>query len=505
MCHNDNQKWIVSLATAFLFWLLVLLLFPIAQALHELRQSEQLQIQGEMGRAAQLRYHASQGLFWRRNDLIEQAAQLALLANQPHFCVEILRPFYINRQLSQSSQFILSQAYSKMGYDGMANQIRLELAEAGYIPLILYPLVLEQAQNGQQITRTHEVLDHLMVLQPHNSLWQYRSALMQMTTQPNEARKTLQTIAASDPAYQDKIKILLNPLEEAPNPDLTYALLQAGRGLASIGEWTLAELAFEKAVGLRPDYAEAWAYLGLAKFHESYLERTPASLKIVDSNDPFEDGEHHHPYYVLRKNTGLAEIRHALYLNPTSQVALAFETQYWLENGYPQLALESAQLAARIYPKDRVVQEQYAQVLEQNGDLKSAWQIYQQLLLTATDKKASIIALLRFEIQNQFQLWEEALPLARTLTYQKPNDVACLDLLAQVLMEINYNERAREILERAINLDPDYPAAHLHLAQIYLLQGNLKQAIRELNTTIQLDPQNPAATQARRLLENYAH
>lgn len=478
-------------------------LFPVGQGFLALRQSDQLLEKGETLQAARLRLQAAKGLYWQRDNLNEQAGRLAFQAQQPQFSIEILRPLYEHQHLSNAGKFVLSQAYVQIGCITVANQIRQELADSGYLSLILYPLLLENYQSTHQISAAIAVLQKLMELQPNNLFWHYRYGLILMTSQPLEAKEILKTVAINDSAYQNSINILLDPLEHSQIQDASYLLLQAGRGLASIGEWTLAEEAFQQAISIRPDYAEAWAYLGLAKFHNTHPEKGETIATDKGTSAQLADEGCYHLRRWLKDHSGLAEIRNALWLKPRSQVGLVFETQYWLERGYPRLALQSSAQAVKFYPTDKTVLEQYAIVLTQNGSLDTAWQVYHELLQNASDKTAAVKSLLNFDIQNNYQLWEEALPLARTLSYQNPDDAESLDLLAQVLFSLNYIERAKEIFERALRLDPNYAPAHLHLGMIYLQNGQTRLAITELQRAINLEPQSPIGLQAKRILQNY--
>jgi len=480
-----------------------MILFPIGQGFLELHQSDQLLEKGETRQAARLLLQAGKGLFWQRDSLNEEAGHLAFQAQELQWSIEILRPLYTHHRLSNSGKFILSQAYLQIGCITVANQIRQELAESGYLPLILYPLLLENYISTHQISAALVVLQKLMALQPNNPYWHYRYGLILMTSQPLKAKEILKNVAISDPAYQNALNSLLDLLEHFQVKDAGYLLLQAGRGLASIGEWTLAEEAFQQAVSIHPDYAEAWAYLGLAKFHNNYPKKANEIATDKKINAQLEDEGCYQLQQRLKDHSGLAEIRKALELKPYSQVGLVFETQYWLERGYPHLALLSSSRAVKFYPTDKTVLEQYAIVLTQNGSLESAWQVYHTLLQNASDKTAAVKSLLYFDIQNNYQLWEEALPLARTLSYQNPADAESLDLLAQVLSALNYIERAKELFEWALRLNPNYAPAHLHLGTIYLQNGQTRLATVELQRVIDLEAQSPLGAQAKRILQNY--
>ncbi|MGB9591846.1 MAG: hypothetical protein ACPL1K_04950, partial [Candidatus Kryptoniota bacterium] len=359
-----KRKLMVQLAIPISLWILLLALLPIVLSYGYLKKSEYWSAQGKLDIAAENLRMASWGLFWQRRELLELAGKYALLAEEPQLCTEILRPLYIEDHLSNQGKFLLAQAYQALGYTTVADQLKQELADGGYLSLIIYPTLLEDYFALHEVDRTEAVLAKLIQLQPEFLEWQYRQGLLFLVIQPREAISQLKLITIKEPKYSDQINRLLTPIEQTRVQNDAYLYLQAGRGLASIGEWILAEAAFAKAVSLRPDYAEAWAYLGLAKMHtvkkgdsfpnqtkpEGLLKGSRIDITMEDRDKPLERG-------------GLAEIRHALWINPQSQVALAFETQYWLERGYPQQALRAARQAIRIYPSEEYNFEQYAQAL----------------------------------------------------------------------------------------------------------------------------------------------
>ncbi|MGB9521655.1 MAG: hypothetical protein ACPL6F_02755, partial [Anaerolineales bacterium] len=125
---------------------------------------------------------------------------------------------------------------------------------------------------------------------------------------------------------------------------------------------------------------------------------------------------------------------------------------------------------------------------------------YHLLVESSVDKLKAEKRLLRFDIQNNYLLQEEALPLARRLIYQHPDDLESMDLLALVLFALRYDQRAQLLFERVIRLEPHNAAAHLHLALVLLEKGQRGLAYHELTQTIALADNDSIEEQARRLL-----
>jgi tetratricopeptide (TPR) repeat protein len=53
-------------------------------------------------------------------------------------------------------------------------------------------------------------------------------------------------------------------------------------------------------------------------------------------------------------------------------------------------------------------------------------------------------------------------------------------------------DEAREHLNRAISIDPEFVAARNNLAAIYLTEGNGEAAVAQLEEAVKIDPRNPA-------------
>ena len=84
-------------------------------------------------------------------------------------------------------------------------------------------------------------------------------------------------------------------------------MVTMGRALGLVNEWDLSLAAFEKAIALDAENAEAWAWLGEAKQHIIYTQT----------------GE------TVSKGVGLEELGHALTLDPSSVVVRALRGLYW--------------------------------------------------------------------------------------------------------------------------------------------------------------------------------
>ena len=78
----------------------------------------------------------------------------------------------------------------------------------------------------------------------------------------------------------------------------------------------------------------------------------------------------------------------------------------------------------------------------------------------------------------------------RALT-ENPNSVPILNKLSSVLIVMDREKEAVELLVRARDLSPDHPTAYAYLGKIYLKQKEFKSAIESFEDSIQINPFNP--------------
>jgi tetratricopeptide (TPR) repeat protein len=175
---------------------------------------------------------------------------------------------------------------------------------------------------------------------------------------------------------------------------------------------------------------------------------------------------------------------------------------YWQRQQRFDLALESLQVARRIAPENPALQVEIARNLALQGDLAAALQAYQRAITQAPGELAYTRLLIDFCLRYDYELRSLALPTARRLVNLAPGDPANQDIMAQVLVELGDLVNAERFLWRALQADPDFAPARLHLGVIYLLQGNNQRAAQEFEQARALDPDSPAAEQAQRLLQN---
>jgi tetratricopeptide (TPR) repeat protein len=381
--------------------------------------------------------------------------------------------------LSPEGWLILGDAY--WATDDPANALRAwQNADAATGAVEMLNRRLSAHRQLRDYTAAIADLQALNTLQPDEEPWTYWLGLTLAATQPDQAVPYLEHLAtASTSAYKAPASTLLDRIRSAQPVGIpAYTQLEAGRALADLNEWELAAEAFQRAIQLRPDYAEAWAFRGEA-------------LQHID----IPEGKRFSP-------AGLAELNHAIQLAPDSLSASLFLELYWRRQGQFTQALETLQNLVTFYPDNAWVQIELGNTLAESNDLKEALPYYIHATELAPTELDSWLALAGFSVRYQYQVRQVALPAARQLILLSPTDPAALDLMGQALFLLDDPLNAGRFYRRAIQVDYKYAPAHLHLAQVYVLRGENTTARQEAELARELAPGSVEAEYAQRLLES---
>jgi tetratricopeptide (TPR) repeat protein len=340
-------------------------------------------------------------------------------------------------------------------------------------PAGLYLRLANQQRLLGDVTAAINTLRTLLEHHPATAAAAHELALLLAATNPEAALPYLEQASILDPNLDEQLaelKQVINTARFEEQP--AYTLLASGRALGNLDEWNLANLAFQQATELRADYAEAWAYLGYAQ------ER-------------------------LGKDGGSA-LQKALGLDPQSLAANLFFAMHFTQTDNPAMALIYLHNAARIKPNMAEIQLEIGNVLVSLGDLPGAQRHYERALsLAGTDANiwrttAELAILYNIEVRDL------ALPAARQALLLAPKDAAALDTLGRVYFVLGDPLSARRFFLRALQQDPGYAPAHLHLGMVLILQGDKLAAQDRFRLVLTLVPDTSLAEQAKRLLAGEA-
>ncbi len=411
-----------------------------------------------------------------RPELWEQAGSLALQGGDPQSAVQYLKQA-TSQGLTVAGQLALGDAYLQSGdpesalrtWENLARQeepdpAALERLFTTYLGLGDYPGAITSLQA-------------LTSIQPENAEYHYQLGLLIVTQDPETSLAYFARAAELDPNLTGRVSgIQRDILASRVGDDQAYSLLGVGRSLAKLEEWNYALEAFRHATELRPDYAEAWAYLGEALQHIPSKESS--------------------------QTAGLEELQKSLELEPASISANTFLALYWQRQGRHDLALEAIQSAVAAAPDNPVLQVEMGNTLALQGELQSAYQAYLQAIQLAPQDARYYNYLVEFSLKYEYNTADIALPAARRALLIAPDDPASLDCMGQVLMQLGDFVNAERFLLSSIQHDPQFAPAHLHLGILYLLHNQPDLAYPYLSQAVNLAPGGATGMQAQQLLQS---
>jgi tetratricopeptide (TPR) repeat protein len=285
-----------------------------------------------------------------------------------------------------------------------------------------------------------------------------------------EAARLLAFAANSDGPQAAMARSLLETLGQAVlEPDPAYQLVLVGQRLADLGQWDIAEFAFQKAVASSPDYAEAWAMLGESRQH-------------------------------LGKD-GWPDLLRARRIAPDSDIVLSALTLYWNRQNQPKVALVYLKKLAAKHPTEGKWQTEIGSTLAQSGDLIAAMTAFQQAVSIEPQNAQLWRNLAVFSAAYGFDFAAYSQPAIDRALSLAPKDARVLDAAGWIYLTNSDLKSAERFLQQAVAEDGGFAAAKLHLAQVYLAQNRFSIALPLLKEAAGQASDAGTALQAQRLLD----
>lgn len=432
---------------------------------------------GNPGAAAVQLAEAARHLPWRP-ELWEQAGIYAWQAGEAEAARVYLENAAERQALSAEGWLVFGKAQLFAGDFQAALDAWTRAEVAGFSPEVIAESRLEAHLAQADYPAAINDLQILVEDQPVDAQRRYRLGLLLASQQPEAALVHLTQAGDLDPELAVPARQMVNRLRTALLAgDPAYLYLESGRALAALGEWTLAAEAFRQSLVQRPDYAEAWAYLGEAKQHL-----------------PRDFGESRLAYQALEQ---------ALQLDPESIAAHTFMALYWQRQGDDQQAYQHLEIATGLDPNNPALLTELGRVLARMGKLDSAAQVYWKAVELDESDVDYWRQWVEFSLTYDYQVGTSALPSARQAVLLAPQDPAALDILGQVLLRLGDLDNAARFFIQALQIRADYLPAHVHLGLAAVLRGADGQARQTWEWVVNQAPGTPAAAQASRLLQNY--
>lgn len=223
-----------------------------------------------------------------------------------------------------------------------------------------------------------------------------------------------------------------------------------------IGEYGLAiELAFD-ALKTKNDYRDAWIVLGHAFLNEEkFFDAQDALTKAINL-----DSTHPAAYFfrgLAQKNLkkldeAISDIEQALKLGFKPQITIKFE------------------LAENLFELKR---------------FSEAFSLYRDVVTTDPSDITRFIRPIALAI-NHLNQPQQALELAQAAFNSHADTAMAYNLLGWAYIAKKDFSKARQNLEKALQIDPNLSAAHLNLGQLEQAQNNFSAALKHYEKTIAL-------------------
>lgn len=329
---------------------------------------------------------------------------------------------------------------------------------------------LARAYEAQaQYPEAAAVLRTLVALEPSNAIAQYRFGVVMSVIDPPTAPAHLSIAAGLDPSVQPFAESLNQAVAAGLDAkDEAYMAGVVGYTLIGLREYPLAKLSLLNAVTTRPQFAEAYAYLGLA---EDQLG-----------------------------NDGRYAYHRAIDLNPDLSLAHYLLGLHYRRSSDNEKAIASLQRAFELDPSQAAAAAEIGSAYTEMGDLISAEHWYVQAVNVAPKDVDFWILLAQFYLDNDLKVDEVGLISAQTAVQLAPDSAAAHDALGFAYYLNAKHGLAEQSLLKAIELDNRNQRAYFHLGLLYLDSRRHDLARNALETAVAIDPENAVAGLALRAM-----
>ena len=249
---------------------------------------------------------------------------------------------------------------------------------------------------------------------------------------------------------------------------------------------------------------------------------------VINEKPEFIEGYIHlSQAHVLNREYALAEdtLRRALRMTPDSIEAAIALTRLHIMQGDTTAARRQLDEILEKNPDAILAVALMGDLLWARNDLRGAERQYRRLLSLAPDQDLGYRKLSRFyrntgQLQNareileqglaQFETspqlqaalihtffslrrFDEALARSRQFAEQHPENALAWYLLGKSQSERQRTTEAEHSFKKALEIRPDFQAAHIDLARLYIAREDTANAVSRLEHAIELDPSDPAA------------
>lgn len=286
----------------------------------------------------------------------------------------------------------------------------------------------------------------------------YRLAALTAVTRPQEAGARLSVVTNIPSEFAERAQVLQRAVEAGlREPDPAYVFGLVGYELIQMEDWALAEHALTQAVTRDPQYADAYAYLGLAQDRQG------------------QDGS--------------TAYQRAVEIAPGSPLAQYLFGLHFRALGESATALPYLLAAQQLDPQNPAIAAEVGGAYTAQGDFINAETWFNKSVELAPNGAQFWLLLARFYVENEFKIAELGLPAARKAVGLDPNSALAADALGYALIVSGDFVNGEKNLQRATELDPGLASAYYHFGLYYAIRNKGAEARTALNHALTLDPQ----------------
>lgn len=305
----------------------------------------------------------------------------------------------------------------------------------------------------------------LVDLQPENAIVRYRYGVVLSVIDPPAAPQHLALAAGLDESVEPFAESLNEAVEAGlMQNDRAYRMGVIGQALIGLSEFPLAKAALTQAVEERPDFADAYVFLGLAEDHLG--------------------------------NDGLSHYQKALALDDQLPFAYYLIGLNYRRKGQDDQAITALQKAFELDPSNAAAAAELGSAYVQKVDLPAAERWYRQAVQIEPENASFWMLLAKFYTENEIKVEEDGLLSAQRAVALAPDSAEALDTLGFAHYLSGGYDEAELNLSKAISLAPDLASANFHIGLVYLETNRPEQARETLTRAVNLGAGGPVAEQA---------
>ena len=407
-----------------------------------------------------------------RTDLLERIAGLEFLAGDYTQAIASYGTAMEHVEISAGGLLNLGDAYLQTDDSAKASETWGKLASLPAVETDQMALAADRLRAAGDLDGTLLAALRWLELEPKSVQAAWLTGMLLSPRSIADAARPLASAGNGEGAEAEQSRRLLEVLGQAAlQNDRAYQLVLIGQRLGELGQWDVAETAFQAALILAPEYAEAWAFLGESRQQQG------------------KDG-----WTALLRAKSIA---------PNSDIVLSALTLYWGRQNKPMVALQYLQKLAANHPDQGRWQVEIGGTYAQAGDLVSAMAAYQRAVEIEPINAQFWRALAVFSATYGFDFDAFSQPAIERALILASKDLLVLDAAGWVYLTHGDLEKAEQFLQLALAEDDEFETAQLHLAQVYIAGNRFSLAFPLLKIAAVQNADPAVASQAQRLLDKH--